>query len=93
MMKMVIVYWLSINSKKENDIDIYYKVYSFFSETIGYKNSFGHEVVSIQCYDEKLKKFITINSYFDLEKEDDKISLKNKLINKTIDFLEKLKKR
>lgn len=90
---MVIVYWLSINSKKENDIDIYYKVYSYFYETIGYKNSFGHEVVSIQRYDEKLKKFTTIYSYFDYKKYDDKIPLKNKLINKTIDFLEKLKKR
>lgn len=89
---MVIVYWLSINNKKENDILIYYRIYSIFVENIGYKNSYGHEVVSIQRYDKNLKKFITIQSFFDIEKSNLNITFKDKLINKVINFLEKLKK-
>lgn len=89
---MVIVYWLSINSKKENDIEIYYRIYTIFMENVGYKNSYGHEVVSIQRYDKNLKKFITLKSYFDIDKPNLNITLKDKVINKAINFLEKLKK-
>ena len=89
---MVIVYWLSTNSKKENDIAIYYRVYWYFMEQVGYKNSYNHEVIAIQRYDNYLKKFISIKSCLDFSINNSKISLKDKFLNRVIDFLEKLKK-
>ena len=61
-------------------------------KNIGYKNSYGHEVVSIQRYDEKTKKFVTIQSFFEQKNEFSEIPLKTKVINRVIDFLENLKK-
>lgn len=90
---MVIVFWLSINSKKDYDITIYYKVYSYFSESIGYKNSYGHEVIAIQRYSKLKHKFVTINNFYENMSEEENITLKEKIINRIINSLEKLKKR
>lgn len=87
---MVIVYWLSINSKKDYDVTIYYRIYSFFMERVGYVNSYGHEVIAIQRYEND--KFISINSWFDKSNVEVKKNLKTRLIDTVINSLEKLKK-
>lgn len=87
---MVIVYWLSINSKKDYDITIYYRVYSIFMEQVGYVNSYGHEVIAIQRYENG--KFVSIKNWFEKISEEQKKNFKTRLIDSVINSLEKLKR-
>lgn len=59
-------------------------------EQVGYVNSYGHEVIAIQRYENG--KFVSIKNWFEKISEEQKKNFKTRLIDSVINSLEKLKR-
>lgn len=81
---MNLLIYYNVNQK---NFYIVYTNYIGFDKRVGYENSFGHVLIQILAY--RNNKFVNIHSYMELIDSSHKESIKSRLANKAIRWLNK----